>query len=105
IAEHPHLCPVHGLEEVDGVLFFTMPYIDGTPLSHLIERGKPWPVFEAVELVRKVASAVEHLHAHGILHRDLKPSNVMMLPTVEPVLMDFGLALDFTSDDTRLTRT
>jgi len=104
IVGHPHLCPVYTLEEVNGIVFFTMPYIEGTPLSRLIERGKPWPVAEAVELVRKVAGAVEHLHAHGILHRDLKPSNVMVLPSVEPVLMDFGLALDLTSEETRLTK-
>lgn len=103
--KHPNLCPVYGLEEIDGVLFISMAYIEGTPLSRMLERGKPWPVSEAVELVRKVAAAVEHLHTNGIIHRDLKPSNVMITPAVEPVLMDFGLALDYTSDETRLTRT
>ncbi len=101
--DHPNLCPVHDLEEIDGILFFTMPFLEGTPLSHLIERDKPWPVSKAAELVRKIAGAVVHLHAHGIIHRDLKPSNVMVRPSGEPVLMDFGLARDFISQDVRLT--
>ncbi len=101
--EHPNLCPVHDLEEVNGILFFIMPYIEGTALSHLIERGTPWPVHSALDLVRKIGGAVAHLHARGIIHRDLKPSNVMLRPSGEPVLMDFGLARDFNSQDARLT--
>jgi serine/threonine protein kinase len=101
--EHPNLCPVHDLEEVDGVVFFIMPYIEGTPLSQLIEKGKPWPIAAALDLVRKIGAAVAHLHARGIVHRDLKPSIIMLRPSGEPVLMDFGLARDFTSQDARLT--
>ncbi len=103
--EHPNLCPVFDLEEVDGVLFFTMPYIEGTPLSHMIEKGIPWPIPQAIEVMRKIGTAVAHLHTRGIIHRDLKPGNVMVRPSGEPVLMDFGLARDFTSQDARLTAT
>src|SRR5438105_3852036 len=84
--EHPHLCPVHDVGESGGILFFTMPYIEGTPLSRLIEEGKPWPPLQAVELVRKVAGAVGHLHQNGIVHRDLKPGNILVRASGEPVL-------------------
>src|SRR5205823_6227503 len=57
---HPNLCPVHDLEEVNGIVFFTMPYIEGTPLSNLIVRGSFWPIQSAVEIVRKIAIAVSH---------------------------------------------
>lgn len=103
--DHPHLCPVLDLDEIGEVKFFTMPYLEGTPLARLIERGRPWPIPSAIELIRKVASGIAYLHARGIIHRDLKPSNVMVRPTGEPVVMDFGLARDFSSDETRLTCT
>ncbi len=101
--EHPNLCPVHDVGEAGGILYFTMPFIEGTVLSHLIEEGKPWPALKAVELVRKIAGAVAHLHEHGIVHRDLKPSNIMLRASGEPLLMDFGLARSFTSQTERLT--
>jgi WD40 repeat protein len=47
---------------------------------------------EAAELCVKIAGALEHAHAAGIVHRDLKPSNIMLDPSGEPHLMDFGLA-------------
>lgn len=107
--EHPHLCPVLDVEEIpqpkgDKLFFFTMPYIEGKSLSQLIERGKPWPTEQAIDLLVRLSSAVEYLHRRGIIHRDLKPSNVIVRPSGEPVLMDFGLACDYTSQDIRLTR-
>ncbi|HKB37394.1 MAG TPA: hypothetical protein VKD72_13165, partial [Gemmataceae bacterium] len=39
--DHPNLCPVHDVGEVDGVHFFTMPYVQGTPLSRLIDPDRP----------------------------------------------------------------
>src|SRR4051812_32989341 len=49
--QHPNFCPVHDVDEVDGICFFTMAYIEGTPLSQLIQPGRPWPVPGAAELV------------------------------------------------------
>src|SRR4051794_35327059 len=66
--DHRHLCPVLDLDEVNGVLFFTMPFIEGAPLSRLIERGKPWPAARAAALVRTVGEALAHLHARDLLH-------------------------------------
>jgi formylglycine-generating enzyme required for sulfatase activity len=103
--EHPNFCPVHDVDEVDGVHFFTMAYLEGTLLSDLVADEQPWPPVQAVEMVRKVALAVGELHSRGIVHRDLKPANVMVRPSGEPVLMDFGLACSLISPSERLTVT
>ena len=103
--DHPNLCPVHDFGEVQGVHYLVMPYIEGTPLSHLIDEDNPWLPQRAAALVRQLALALEVLHQRGLIHRDLKPSNVLLRPGGEPVLMDFGLARSFTEQSRRLTQT
>jgi serine/threonine protein kinase len=88
---HSNICPVFDVGEEDNVLYFTMAYIEGQPLSALIERG-PMDPAKAVELVRKVARAMHAAHGHGTIHRDLKPANILIDACGEPVVMDFGLA-------------
>ncbi len=101
--DHPNLCAVYDVDEVGGIHFFTMPFIEGTPLAELVGLDGPWPPRRAAELVRQVALALALLHRNGIVHRDLKPANVMVRPTGEPVLMDFGLARSYGAQSRRLT--
>jgi predicted Ser/Thr protein kinase len=101
--DHPNLCPVHDVGQLDGIHFIVMPFIEGKPLSHFTRDGKPWPPRQAVELIRRVALALAALHDRGIVHRDLKPGNVMMRPSGEPVLMDFGLARSVSAASQRIT--
>jgi serine/threonine protein kinase len=88
---HPNICPVFDVDEEQGFLFLTMAYIEGQPLSALIERGPMQPP-QAVDLVRRVARAMQIAHVHGTIHRDLKPANILIDKNGEPVIMDFGLA-------------
>jgi predicted Ser/Thr protein kinase len=88
---HPNLCPVFDAGEEQGILYLTMAYIDGHPLSALVERGPVAPE-KAVDLVRRVARAMHVAHTHGTVHRDLKPANILIDRADEPVVMDFGLA-------------
>src|SRR5262249_28733663 len=78
--EHPNICPVHDVGEHDGIHFLVMPFIDGTPLSRLVNAERPWPPAEAAGMVRKLALAVEVMHQRGLIHRDLKPGNVLIRP-------------------------
>ncbi len=102
--DHPNLCPVYDVGQVNGTYYLTMPYIEGRPLSALISDG-PLDPRRAAELVQKLAMALAEAHNRGVIHRDLKPSNVMVHPRRGVVVMDFGLARRAFTEDMRLTKT
>jgi hypothetical protein len=101
---HPNLCPVYDVGEVDGILYLTMAYVEGRPLTDYIRPGKPLPERQAAALVRRLALALQEAHGRGVIHRDLKPANIMITPRREPVIMDFGLARQTSKDESRLTQ-
>jgi thiol-disulfide isomerase/thioredoxin len=101
--QHPNICPVFDVGEIDGTHYLTMACIEGRPLSDYLTDGKPLPQRQVAAVVRKLALALQEAHARGIIHRDLKPSNIMIDKRREPVIMDFGLARRLGHNDTRLT--
>ena len=100
--DHPNLCPIYDVGEVDGVVYMAMRYIEGRPLSSLVADYCRRPPPEAARLVATMARAMAVVHQRGVVHRDLKPGNVMIPADGEPVIMDFGLAVRPTQDS-RLT--
>jgi serine/threonine-protein kinase len=100
---HPHILPLHDSGEAAGLLFYVMPYVRGESLRQKLFREHQLPVDEAIDIVRHVASALDHAHAHGLVHRDIKPENIL-LHEGEAMVTDFGIALaaGATPDD-RLT--
>jgi serine/threonine-protein kinase len=100
--EHPNLCPVHHVGVQDGIYFLTMRYLKGRPLSDYTDQAQP--PRKAVEIVAKLAQALEYAHGHGVVHRDLKPSNIMLCAGVGPVVLDFGLAKQLQQQDRKLTQ-
>lgn len=101
--EHPNICPVYDVGQVDGTPYLTMAYIDGKPLSEFIG-GQPLAQRQVASLVRKLALALQEAHERKVVHRDLKPSNIMINQRREPVIMDFGLAFRSRQDEVRLTQ-
>lgn len=103
--QHPNICPVYDIGEVDGRYFFTMALVKGQNLAEWMEEKKDQIHFrEAAEITSKLAQAVDALHKAGVVHRDIKPSNVMIDSQRQPILMDFGLARKL-GGDLLLTRT
>jgi hypothetical protein len=98
---HPHIVSIYDSGRAAGHVYFSMDYLEDGDLARRLRERPPAPR-EAAALVAKVADALAHAHAEGILHRDLKPSNIL-LDGAEPRLADFGLATqletsgDFTS--------
>jgi serine/threonine protein kinase len=101
--EHPNVCPVYDVGEIDGIPYLTMAYLQGQPLARLLERPTPLPERQVAVLVRQLALALQSAHQRGIIHRDLKPSNIMINQRGEPVILDFGLARRL-SQEARLTQ-
>src|SRR5947209_754713 len=88
---HPGIVTVHSWGEHEGHPYFTMDYVPGETLSRILERGRlPWN--RAVRYMIGMSRAVAAAHAMGIVHRDLKPSNVIIDPSDQPRILDFGLA-------------
>jgi serine/threonine protein kinase len=101
---HPNLCPVFDVGRIDGIVYFTMPLIEGQSLAAIIGRSKPPHVFWVLTCVRQIALALSAAHHEGVIHRDLKPSNIMINARDEPIVMDFGLARSINGEDARLTK-
>jgi len=87
---HPHICTLFDVGNVDGVYFFVMEYIQGESLAKRLERG-PLALQEALRLGVQVAQALDQAHHAGVVHRDLKPGNLMLTKSGVK-LLDFGLA-------------
>jgi eukaryotic-like serine/threonine-protein kinase len=98
--EHPNLCQVHEVGEVEGRPYIAMQYIEGKSLAEL--RGR-LSTETAVRIVRDVARAVHAAHRTGLIHRDLKPANILVGDEDHPWVVDFGLAQD--QGEEGLTRT
>ena len=89
--DHPGICHVYDWLEREGTLVMAMEWVEGTPLSKLLETG-PFPFPRAIRLLRDLAQALAVAHARGVIHRDLKPSNILLTPDGQAKILDFGLA-------------
>jgi serine/threonine-protein kinase len=89
--DHPHILPVLDSGEAGGLLWYTMPFIEGESLRERLRREKQLPVDEAVRLAREVADALDCAHEHGVVHRDIKPENILLARNHARVA-DFGVA-------------
>ncbi len=87
----PYIAAIHDIGEHEGSAFIVMEYVEGSLLSHMIERG-PLQLFDAIDISMQVADALDEAHTAGIVHRDIKSSNLMVTDRGLVKVLDFGLA-------------
>ncbi len=88
--DHPHICTLHDIGQLDGVDYIVLEYLEGETLAERLQKG-PLPLEQALRLGAQIADALDKAHRAGIVHRDLKPGNVV-LTKAGAKLLDFGLA-------------
>ena len=89
--DHPNICTIFDLNEIDGVHFIAMQYIAGRNVRQLVN-GKPLQLESALSIAIQVTDALAVAHAQGIIHRDIKAGNVMVNNKGQAKILDFGLA-------------
>lgn len=90
--DHPNIVKVYDYGEIEGVLWYSMQYVDGVTLRAEIDHRPLFSEQEVISLAVPLLDALENSHAAGIVHRDVKPGNIMVSRRGRPYLMDFGIA-------------
>ncbi len=89
--KHPNIVEIHDVAEESGKYYIVMEYITGKDMACKITE-KELSLHHTLEIIKKIALALDFSHSQGIVHRDIKPSNIIINSKQNPYLMDFGLA-------------
>lgn len=102
---HPHIVPLLDSGEVEELMYYVMPAVEGESLRERLSREGQLPVDDALQIARDVAVAVDYAHTRNIVHRDIKPENIL-LTAGAAVVADFGIAkmLNHSSGGNSLTK-
>src|SRR5215471_17797933 len=87
---HPNICTIHAIEQVNGQNFLVMELLEGQTLSHMLGRVA-FPMDKLLPIATQIADALESAHAKGIVHRDIKPANIFITDRSQVKILDFGL--------------
>jgi branched-chain amino acid transport system substrate-binding protein len=99
--KHPNIVTIHDVGQEGDQFYFVMEYLEGQTLAECVRQQGPLPLGEVDRILRPVADALDYAHQHGLVHRDIKPGNIVIGPTGQVTLTDFGIAR--AAQETRLT--
>jgi len=88
---HPNVVQIVDRGQVGNINYFVMEYIPGRTLKDRMDQEQV-SLRDVVDVVTRVGEAIQHCHDHGLVHRDLKPGNVLLTPSSEVKVTDFGIS-------------
>src|SRR5262249_16951500 len=100
---HDNIVRVFASGESGSIKYIVMEYLTGGTLSRMLESGPLQPPL-ALQIAARMADALAYSHQRGVIHRDFKPGNILLTEDGKPVLSDFGVAKDLSTERTELTR-
>jgi serine/threonine-protein kinase len=90
---HPHIIPIHAVEEIGEFVFFVMAFVEGETVGARVRREGALKPHDAARILREVAWALAYAHGQGVVHRDVKPDNILLeRGSSRALVADFGIA-------------
>lgn len=103
---HPNIVQIHDIFRENNTAYYVMEYIDGNSLGDIVKTQGALPETKSVEIIKKVAVALDYIHAKNINHLDVKPNNIMVRHNDgEVILIDFGVAKQYDEETKEGTTT
>lgn len=95
--DHPALPRIVDIIQEKDVIYVVMDYIEGEPLSKLLENNNAQPQEQVIEWAKQLCNVLDYLHTCNppIIYRDMKPGNIMLKPDGQLKLIDFGIAREY----------
>ncbi len=88
---HPNIVPLLTAGDVSGLLYYTMPFVEGLSLRELLASGAALSLNDSIRFLRGIADALAYAHRNNVVHRDIKPENVLIESGIA-VVTDFGVS-------------
>jgi eukaryotic-like serine/threonine-protein kinase len=98
---HPAIVTIHDVGEDDDLTYMAMEFLEGEDLDNFITKGKLLSFRRVIDVVVKIAEALDYAHKANVIHRDIKPANVMLLKNGNIKVTDFGIAKAISSSRTK----
>lgn len=89
--DHPNICTIYDFNEANGVFYIAMQYVEGKNVRQHVS-GRALELRSALSIAIQVTDALAYAHSKNIIHRDVKAGNIMVSPTGQVKVLDFGLA-------------
>jgi len=92
VLSHPNIVTIYDMDEVDGLAYIAMAYVNGPTLEKILGSDAPLSGANMLRILRQTAAGLDYAHGRGIVHRDIKPANIMTDEDGAVKITDFGIA-------------